>query len=220
MADGLLLLGGGGHCCAVLDSLLSDPNCPYGKIAVVDAPQKRGGELFPGVPFVGSDDDLPRLRAAGFAFAFVTVGSVGDPSARIRLTQMAERYGYTVPTIVDPTAVVGKNVRLGSGVYVGKRAVLNFGCTVGDGSILNTGCIVEHQCAVGSFCHIAPGAVLCGGVRVGDGAHIGAGSTVLQGVCIGAGALVGLGSAVVRDIPDRTVAYGNPCTPRRTSRAD
>lgn len=50
-----------------------------------------------------------------------------------------------------------------------------------------------------------------GGGIDGDGAWIGAGAIVLSGVTIGKYAVIGAGSVVTRDIPDYTVAVGNPC---------
>jgi acetyltransferase-like isoleucine patch superfamily enzyme len=47
-------------------------------------------------------------------------------------------------------------------------------------------------------------------IRIGDGAFIGTGSTILPGATIGDRAIVAAGSVVTRDIPARTVAFGNP----------
>lgn len=49
-----------------------------------------------------------------------------------------------------------------------------------------------------------------GPVRIGAYTFIGAGSAVLPGVSIGKGCLIGAGSLVTRDIPDYSVAVGNP----------
>ena len=46
-------------------------------------------------------------------------------------------------------------------------------------------------------------------------ASIGANSTILCGVTIGEGAMVGAGSVVTKDVPDRTVVYGNPARPQK-----
>ena len=49
-----------------------------------------------------------------------------------------------------------------------------------------------------------------GGINIGDGAWLGFGVIVLDGVSIGAGAIVGAGSVVTDDIPDNSIAVGNP----------
>ena len=48
------------------------------------------------------------------------------------------------------------------------------------------------------------------GISIGDHAWIGGGAILLPGVTIGTGAVIGAGSVVTRDIPDWTVAAGNP----------
>jgi acetyltransferase-like isoleucine patch superfamily enzyme len=47
-------------------------------------------------------------------------------------------------------------------------------------------------------------------VEIGAGAYLGAGSIVLPGVRVGAGAYVGEGAVVTRDVPERSVVFGNP----------
>lgn len=46
---------------------------------------------------------------------------------------------------------------------------------------------------------------------MGNDVWIGANVTVNPGVTIGDGAVVGSGSVVTKDVPPRTLAYGNPC---------
>ena len=48
-------------------------------------------------------------------------------------------------------------------------------------------------------------------ITVGDNVWIGAGVQVMPGVMIGSNVVIGGGSVVVRDIPDNSVAVGNPC---------
>lgn len=47
-------------------------------------------------------------------------------------------------------------------------------------------------------------------VRIGEGAVLGVGAIVLAGVTVGERAFVGAGSVVTRDVPPRTVVFGNP----------
>ena len=48
-------------------------------------------------------------------------------------------------------------------------------------------------------------------ITVGDNVWIGAGVQVMPGVTIGSNVVIGGGSVVVKDIPDNSVAAGNPC---------
>ena len=48
-------------------------------------------------------------------------------------------------------------------------------------------------------------------VRIGDDVWIGGGVSILPGVTIGNNVVIGAGSVVNRDIPDNSLAVGNPC---------
>lgn len=48
-------------------------------------------------------------------------------------------------------------------------------------------------------------------ITVGDDVWFGAGVQVMPGVTIGGNVVIGGGSVVVKDIPDNSVAVGNPC---------
>ncbi len=201
----LLLIGGGGHCRSVLSSALSLNE--YEEIGIVDYTDASVS----GVPVVGQDEDLPALKKAGWTDAFITVGSIGNINLRHRLYQMVTDNGFTVPTIIDTTAIIAQDVKVASGCYIGKGVILNSGSCIGKCAIINTGAIIEHDCVVGDFVHISPGTVLCGQVSVGNHSHIGAGSVVRQQIEIGKDVLVGAGSVVVSNIPDCVKAFGNPC---------
>ena len=53
-------------------------------------------------------------------------------------------------------------------------------------------------------------------ITVGSNVWIGAGVHVMPGVAIGSNVVIGGGSVVVKDIPDNSVAVGNPCRVIRT----
>ena len=55
--------------------------------------------------------------------------------------------------------------------------------------------------------HIAPGAVLSGGVTVQDQVHIGTGASVIQGITIAARAIIGAGCVVTRDVAAGQTLY-------------
>ena len=205
MGKKLLLIGGGGHCRSVLDSVLSSNE--YEEVGIIDS----ADNAYLGAPVIGSDDDVPRLFREGWKEAFITVGSIGNTEIRRRLYNMVKDIGFIVPTIIDPSAVIGKGVTIDEGTFVGKRAVINTGTLVGVCAIINTGAILEHDFIVGDFSHLSPGTVLCGQVQIGNDSHVGAGSVVRQLIEIGERSIVGAGSVVVKDVSSNVRAFGNPC---------
>ena len=48
-------------------------------------------------------------------------------------------------------------------------------------------------------------------IEIGSGCWLGGGVVVLPGVTIGSGSVIGAGSVVTKDIPEHSLAVGNPC---------
>lgn len=48
-------------------------------------------------------------------------------------------------------------------------------------------------------------------IKIGSGCWLGGGVIVLPGVTIGNGSVIGAGSVVTKDIPENSLAVGNPC---------
>jgi len=203
----ILLVGGGGHCKSVLDSLLAYDDF---EIGIVDKEENIGNFVL-GVPVLGCDNDLQHLYSMGYRNAFVTIGSIGNPRKRIEIFELLLKIGFEISNIIDPSAEVSKYADIDYGIFIGKKAVVNAGACIKRGSIINTGSIIEHDCQIGEFVHIAPGTILGGRVKVGMNSHIGSNSTIIQNVKIGSNTIIGIGSVVTKSIGDSIMAYGNPC---------
>jgi putative colanic acid biosynthesis acetyltransferase WcaF len=61
--------------------------------------------------------------------------------------------------------------------------------------------------------------LVVGKITIGEDAFVGARALVLPGITIGARAIVGAGSVVTRDVPDDSIAAGNPCRVLRSRAA-
>ena len=203
----LVLLGAGGHCESVLDVILSRQE--FDDIAILDRPEKVGQDIF-GIPIVGTDEKLAQLYAQGYRYAFITVGSIKNTDLRRRLYDLAFYAGFEFINVIDQSAILAKDVRLGKGIFIGKKAVINSGVNISDQTIINTGAIIEHNCFVGMFSHVSVGAVICGSVTIGKDCFIGANATIIQEVQIGKNAIIGAGSVVIENVPDngRVVGLG------------
>lgn len=208
MKKKILLIGGGGHCKSVIEAILLSGE--YTEIGIIDSPPKLGSEVM-GIKIIGNDSDLPKLINMGFEYAFISLGSIGDPKRRIELFKILVQLSFKIPSIVHPSANISSFCEIEEGVFIGKNVIVNGDTKVLKNSILNSGCIIEHDCQIGSFAHIAPGAVLSGNVKIGNNSHVGAGTVIRQDVSIGDSTVIGIGSVVTKAIGDNCLAYGNPC---------
>jgi sugar O-acyltransferase (sialic acid O-acetyltransferase NeuD family) len=200
----VLIIGAGGHGQVAADILLAmrDAGEEIAPLGFLDANPNLAGTSVLGLPVLGHDEDLAATPHDAVLVA------LGENDRRRRVFEELSRAGERLALAVHPTAVLGRDVRLGPGCMVCARAVVNTGARVAENCILNTGCVVEHHCAVGAHAHIGPGAVLGGGCAVGAGALVGLGAAVLPLVRIGEWAVVGAGAVAPRDVPDKATVKG------------
>lgn len=213
MTKQVVCVGAGGHAVVVVDVLqrlrATDDVTLVGLIANTD---DRNDLL--GVPIIGGDEDLERLvRERDLTHFIIGVGSTrGGNALRTKLFLQGLDAGLEAFTAVHPAATVASSVTLGEGCVVMAGTVLQPRTVIGRNAILNTRCSIDHDCHLGDNVHVAPGAVLCGGVSLGDDVHVGAGATVLQNIRIGRGTTIAAGATVVRDCGDHVLLKGTPAT--------
>ena len=159
--EDIILLGVGGHAHSVVDSI--EQAGKYNIIGFLDTEEMQG-KRFRDYTVLGTDNALKKYYNNGIRNAFVTIGFMGHGNVRNQLYNQLKDIGYTVPNIFDSRAVVSKNAELEDGIFIGKNAVINAKAQIGKMCIINTGAIVEHDCRIGEFSHIAVGSVECGGV--------------------------------------------------------
>lgn len=201
----LLLLGAGGHAKAVIEVARACGIEISGLVA--EAPV---ATRVMGVPVIGADGDLARLRAEGIDAAFV---AIGDNAMRERLARDLRALGFALPTIVHPSAIISSSATIGDGAVVMPLAFVGAETRIGDVAILNSAAIIEHDGCIAPAAHVAPGAVLAGAVVVGERTLVGVGAVVRPGVRIGADAVIGAGAAVVADVAARARVAGTPARP-------
>jgi sugar O-acyltransferase (sialic acid O-acetyltransferase NeuD family) len=203
MAQGLILLGGGGHAAVVTESARSAGFIVLGHL---DDKPDDGPSPIIGFKRLGAIADLPdimKLHRHAFFHA-----AIGDATLRRTWLDLPAPRG--TPAVIDKSALVSSTATVADGAFIGPRAVVNARARIGRGAIINTGAIVEHDCIVGDFSHIAPGSVLAGRATVGEMTLIGAGSVVIPGVHIGSRVTLGAGAVAVSDIADDQTAIGVP----------
>lgn len=202
--EDIILLGFGGHAKSAIDCI--ERQGKYRIVGVLDREERRKVS-YRGYQVIGQDEDLDRFHQQGIKNAFVTVGFLGQSMVRDRLYEELKRIGYELPNIIDPSAVIARDVVLGEGNLIGKLAVLNADAKIGNMCIINSGAVIEHECVVGNFSHVSVGTILCGGVSVGSHTFVGAGSTLIQGITVGSDCIIAAGTTVRKAVKDHEMVY-------------
>ena len=200
----VLLIGAGGHARVCLEALLDMDDTD-----VVGAVSADGtGITGLGVPMLGMQADLKKVTQR-HAVTAVCV-AIGDNSDRQRLTKIVTESGSDVTLAISRFAMLSTSASCGDGVQLLAGSVVNAATDIGAGTIVNTNASIDHDCHVGEFVHVAPGATIGGGVTIGELAFIGLGSRVLPGLTIGASATIGAGAVVIADVPPGATVVGVP----------
>ena len=188
----IILIGGGGHCKAVIDVV--ELEGLFNIIGIIDKPEMFEEKVLE-YQIIGNDSELINL-VKSCNNALITIGQIKTPSARIKLFNKLLQLGFKLPTIVSPRAYISKHSSIGIGSVIMHDAIISAGAVIGDNCIINTKAIVEHGSKIGNHCHISTNSVINGEVVVGDGCFIGSGSVTKEGIKINDNFFAKAGSVV------------------------
>lgn len=134
-----------------------------------------------------------------------TIVCIGDPDTRKAAVEMLSSpvfgnriFGRVLSPcdseglVICPGAVVTVNVEFG------RHCIVNINATVG------------HDCRIGDFVTISPGAHISGNVTIGNMCYIGSGAVLREGITICDNVVIGAGAVVVRDIEKPGTYVGVP----------
>lgn len=199
--ESVVLIGYSGHAYVVCDIL----HLQHIKIIGYYEQQEKENNPYQ-LNFLGSEKDAWQLIESSNYFT-----AIGDNKIRHTINTTVNLNTNKTPiNAIHPSASISPTAQLDYGIMVGDGCVINACSKIGEGVICNTKSIIEHECQIGAYSHIAPGAVLCGNVSVGNNSFIGAGAVVRQGITIGNNVVIGAGTVVVKDIQDSVTVIGNP----------
>ena len=126
-----------------------------------------------------------------------------DVRLKPRVQVFADKSNMAPISIIHPTAYVAPSAIIGNGVFVAPQAVISVNAEVEDHSIIHIHSSVGHDCKVGKFCAVLPGARISGNVSLAKGVMVGSGAFIFQGVTIGYRAQVDALTYVRYDVAEK-----------------
>lgn len=194
----MIVIGAGGHAGSVIDALRS-----VGEV-LIGMTDPRGCGAKGSIPVIGTDDVVRSNDILANGVGNRATKQSSGLERRKLVYEQFRKMGCKFPAVIHKSAVIASDTIIDEGAQIMAGAVVQYGARVGKNTIINTRATIEHDCYVGNHCHVAPGAILCGGVILGNEVHIGAGAIVLQNKVIGNGAIIAAGAVVTRDVLDGT----------------
>jgi sugar O-acyltransferase (sialic acid O-acetyltransferase NeuD family) len=206
MNDPLFILGTGGHAHDIAEIASVLGRRPV--FVTRDADERRA---WSGIDEIVLEDEVVSRRGAEFAIG------IGDNQLRARVAATHAQLHF--PALIHSDSSFGRAQRAvlaeqtGTIVFAGVR--FTSGISVGAFCTFNLNTTVSHDCDIGDFVNLSPGAHVAGNVRIGSRAWIGLGAVVNQGnagrkVEIGANTVIGSGAVVLGDCAADSVYVGVP----------
>ena len=113
-------------------------------------------------PVIGTMSDIEKI-CGRFNAAIVALGKNAD---RMKYHNMLKHCGYTISTLIHPTAYVSPDAIIAPGCIIRAKAVVSRYVKLGEACILNVGALVDHHVEIGDGCHILMGAVVRNKVKL------------------------------------------------------
>lgn len=200
----IILVGGGGHCKSVINTIEEKG---YKIKGILDTPDKMGNQVL-GYDIIGTDDDIPKyVETCDFV---VTLGFIKNPLPRIKCHEKVINSGGRFATIIAKSAHVSKHANIGEGTVILQNALVNAGATIGFGCIINTASNIEHDAVIGDYCHISTGVMVNGETKLGERCFVGSGAVLANCIEIASDSVIGAGALVLKTLKEAGCYIGNP----------
>nr|WP_136252309.1 acetyltransferase [Ningiella ruwaisensis] len=204
----LCIIGAGGHGKVAAETGLESGK--YDEIIFLDkrveVDKTQANQMLEHWPIVGTPEECTKFSSQTTDY-FVAIG-VND--TRRKIFSLLKSYKLSIVSLIHPRAYVSKRADVGIGSLICANASLIGFSSIGQGCIINTNASVDHDCQLGDFVHVAPGANVAGGVTIGSGCLLGIGSAVLPNLTVGANTTIAAGATLIKSTASNSIMTGTP----------
>ena len=107
-------------------------------------------------PVIGTCSQIAEMREK-YDTAIV---ALGNNKNRMKYHQILKENGYSIPTLIHPTAYISPDAEVADGCIIRAKCVVSRYVKLGEATILNVGALIDHHVEIGVGCHVLMGAVI------------------------------------------------------------
>lgn len=157
------------------------------------------GTVIEGLPILGHYDDiLEEYNKGTFDEIFLASGYNNFQFREYAFTQLKGKVPFA--TIIDPSAEICRDVKLGEGVYVGRNTIIDDCAVVDDNVFIHRNCLIGHDSHVHSHSYISGLDHMAGFCEIGARTFIGLSVCIADHIKIADDVWVGIGCIVAKNI--------------------
>jgi len=140
----------------------------------------------------------------------VFVCAIGDPQIKKEICQRLIDKKAIFINLIHPTAILGKNVKLGIGNIICPYCVLSCDIEVGNHVLIDMHSVIAHDVKIKDYVQIACNTTINGCATINEAARIYSNACVLPNITIEKNATVGAGSVAIKTVPEGKTIFGVP----------
>lgn len=205
--EDIIIYGAGGMAKEVAQ-LIEDINAvkpQWNIVGYIDDIKGDCGEYINGYRILGSGEVLRRVKAPTNV-----VLAISSPAAKETIYNKIKDYELKFPTLIHPSARIGKNSQIDSGSIIGIDCIVSVNVHIGRHVFLNMRNVIGHDALIGDFCSCLVNCIIAGDVKVGMGSLLGSNCVIMEKKKIGSKVKIGMGSIVDFDVKSDYVVLSRP----------
>lgn len=197
--------GGSGREIAYLIERINRVQKTYNLLGFIDDNEGMWGRELNGIPVLGGTQWL--IGHKNSVSCCVTIGLMAP---RVAVCRKLENEGIQFETLIDPSASIGPDVKIGRGCIINEHCELPVNIRVGNYVFLNSDTCLGHDDIIGDYTICNPHVVISGACKIGDRVMIGGMSFLVQLAKVGSDAVIAPGSVVYGRVKEGMHVMGNP----------
>lgn len=145
--------------------------------------------------------------------------AIAEPKIRIKKYRFLSKNNISCINVIHPRAFISSSAKIGKGIFIKAGTIIATNTQIKDFCIIDNGVVVPHDNVLEEGVFLAPGVTLGSNIHIKKESFIGIGANILTGITIGKNCYVGAGANVIKNLPNNSIAYGNPAKVTGTKHA-